>query len=119
MKKEERLQLLKQVFSPISPIKRRDFFFGRRMQLEQVVDAINETGQHAILHGERGVGKTSLANIMFNAYTNLYPVKITCNREDEFKTLWERAFSEVQYSQTTKGIGFNPQEKQSIINIGN
>jgi Cdc6-like AAA superfamily ATPase len=119
MTKEERLQILNLVFSPITPIKRRDLFFGRRLQLEQVVDAINETGQHAILHGERGVGKTSLANIMFDSYTNLYPVKITCNREDEFRTLWERAFSEVQFSQTTKGIGFNPQEKQTIINIGN
>lgn len=72
--KEELLKILNKVFSPIAPIKRKDFFFGRRMQLDHIVDAINETGQHAILYGERGVGKTSLANIMYDAYTNLYPV---------------------------------------------
>ena len=64
--KDERLKTLNEVFSPISPIKRRDFFFGRRIQLEDVVDAINETGQHAILYGERGVGKTSLIQMFEN-----------------------------------------------------
>jgi hypothetical protein len=110
--------LLNEVFSPTAPIKSIDLFFGRMPQLEKVADAINESGQHAILHGERGVGKTSLANIMFKSYTSLYPVKITCNREDDFKSLWQRAFSEVQFSQTTQGLGFNAQEKKVIINIG-
>ena len=100
LNKDEQFALLNKVFSPISPIKRKDFFFGRRMQLEYVVDAINEIGQHAILHGERGVGKTSLANIMYDSITNLYPVKVTCNREDEFKTLWERAFDELKREAT-------------------
>lgn len=117
MNKEERLKLLNQVFSPISPIKRMDFFFGRRLQLEHIVDAINETGQHAILHGERGVGKTSLANIMYDSYTNLFPVKITCNREDEFKTLWDRAFKELKFAKTTSGKEFNPQEISKIDGI--
>jgi Cdc6-like AAA superfamily ATPase len=118
MDKIERLSKLSSAFSPSQPIKRRDLFFGRMSQLQKVVDAINETGQHAILHGERGVGKTSLANIMFDSYSNLYPIKVTCNREDDFKTLWERALSEIQFAQTTQGIGFNPQEKKKIINIG-
>jgi len=50
-------------------------YFESYNQLEKVMDAINEDGQHAILYGERGVGKTSLANIMSTSYTNLFPVK--------------------------------------------
>lgn len=118
MNKHEREEILKEVFSPSAPIKQKDLFFGRMTQLEKVADAINESGQHAILYGERGVGKTSLANIMFDSYTNLFPVKITCNRQDDFKSLWARAFSKVQVAKTTKGLGFNAEDKMTIIDIG-
>ncbi len=116
--KDEKLILLNQVFSPTAPIKQKDFFHGRMMQLTKIMDAINEAGQHAILHGERGVGKTSLAYIMMTSYTNLYPVKITCSRDDDFKTLWQQTFNNIQFSQTTQGIGFNAEQKNEIINIG-
>lgn len=122
MEKEEKKELLKilnNVFSPTSPIKRKDFFFGRRTQLEDVVDAINEIGQHAILYGERGVGKTSLANIMYDSYTNLYPVKVTCNREDEFITLWDRAFRELKFAKTTSGSTFSQAEIKNIDKVIN
>lgn len=117
MTKEERKQILKWVFTPMAPIKKEEFFRGRIGQLEKICDAINEEGQHAILFGERGVGKTSLANIMTDSITNLYPIKTTCNRTDNFKTLWKQAFREIQFSQTTKGLGFNPQDKQQIVNL--
>lgn len=119
MNKKEKLLLINQVFSPTSPIKQKDFFFGRINQLNKIADAINEEGQHAILYGDRGVGKTSLANIMATSYTNLYPVKITCNRLDNFKTLWENALDSVQFSKTTMGIGFDPQQTKEIVKIGN
>jgi Cdc6-like AAA superfamily ATPase len=119
MTKEEKLFILNQVFSPTSPIKQKDFFYGRINQLNKIADAINEEGQHAILYGERGVGKTSLGNIMATSYTNLYPVKVTCNRQDHFRTLWENALDNVQFSQKTDGIGFNPQQAEEIVRIGN
>lgn len=118
MTKEEKLLTLNQVFSPTTPIKQKDFFFGRLSQLTRIMDAINEDGQHAILYGERGVGKTSLANIMVTSYTNLFPTKITCTRDDSFKSLWQQAFNNIQYSTTTTGMGFNPQQKQTIVSLG-
>jgi len=119
MTKEEKLILIKQVFSPASPIKQKDFFFGRINQLNKIADAINEEGQHAILYGDRGVGKTSLANIMATIYTNLHPIKITCGRLDTFKILWQNALDNIQFSKTTTGIGFNPQQTKEIVQIGN
>ncbi len=117
MTNEDKKQILKWVFTPMAPIKKEEFFRGRISQLEKICTAINEEGQHAILFGERGVGKTSLANIMTDSITNLYPVKITCNRTDNFKTLWKQAFREIEFSQTTKGLGFNAQDKQQIVNL--
>ena len=118
-KKDILLLRLNEVFSPTSPIKQKDFFFGRITQLEKIADAINEDGQHAILYGERGVGKTSLANIMATSYTNLFPVKITCSRQDTFKTLWESALDKIQFSKTTKGLGFNSKETEQVVTLGN
>lgn len=117
MTKEEKKQILKWVFTPMAPIKKEEFFRGRIGQLEKICYAINEDGQHAILFGERGVGKTSLANIMTDSITNLYPIKTTCNRTDNFRTLWKQAFREVQFSQTTKGLGFNAEDKKHIVNL--
>jgi Cdc6-like AAA superfamily ATPase len=117
MVREEKLANLNRVFSPTAPIKQRDFFHGRLNQLTKIVDAINESGQHAILYGERGVGKTSLANIMVTSFTNLYPVKVTCNKNDDFKTIWKQIFEKIQYSTTNKGLGFNAQQKETIITL--
>ena len=41
-----------------------DLFAGRKAQLNKVIDAANQRGQHAIVYGERGVGKTSLARVL-------------------------------------------------------
>lgn len=115
--KQQKEIILRQVFSPVSPIEEIDLFFGRKNQLEKIADAINEKGQHAILYGERGVGKTSLANIMARSYTNLYPIKVTCDRSDTFKTVWERAFKSIQFSKDTDGLGFKPNKISEIINL--
>lgn len=117
MDKNSKLHLLDQVFSPSIPIQEKDFFFGRMIQLEKTIEAINEKGQHAILYGERGVGKTSLANTMNKSFTNIYPVKVTCDRRDTFKSLWESAFEKIQFSKTTSGIGFNPEKITELVDM--
>lgn len=117
MDKKSKLVLLNQVFSPSTPIQEKDFFFGRMSQLEKIIEAINEKGQHAILYGERGVGKTSLANTMNKSFTNVFPVKVTCDRKDSFKSLWESAFEKIQFSKTTSGIGFNAEKMTEIVDM--
>jgi Cdc6-like AAA superfamily ATPase len=119
MLQKERLTVLKSVFSPTAPIKKQDFFAGRISQLEKVCDAVNEEGQHAIVYGERGVGKTSLANIISESLTNLYPIKITCNKKDTFTSIWEKTFNKIQFSKTTDGLGFNAPIKKTVVNLGN
>lgn len=114
----EKKKLLGKVFSPTAPIKEESFFRGRIDQLKRIVEVVNEDGQHAILFGERGVGKTSMANITCKSITNLYSVKVTCNSSDNFKTLWKRALDEVQFTTTHKGIGFNSEEKKQFVSLG-
>lgn len=117
MTKEEREQMLKWVFSPTTPIKKEEFFRGRNTQLQKICEAINAEGQHAILFGERGVGKTSLANIMAEQITVIYPTKVTCGRTDNFKSIWKQALEQVQYSTTTTGLGFKPEDIKGVTNF--
>ena|ERR1700728_4068959 len=54
------LAALKTIFRPSSPIDDRELFRGRTDELSRVIGAVQELGQHAVIYGERGIGKTSL-----------------------------------------------------------
>ncbi|MEH2175710.1 ATP-binding protein [Nostoc sp.] len=92
--KQQKIILLDKVFTPSRPVMTREFFFGRFNEINRIFSAINEEGKHIILYGERGVGKTSLANFM-NTSTQFLATKVTCNRYDTFNTIWKRAFEEI------------------------
>ncbi len=103
----ERIRAISQVFSPSAPIEQHDLFFGRINQLSDILDVIDEKGQHCVLYGERGVGKTSLANIIHtNADHFSLCVKVTCNRSDSFKGIWTKALSKITFWKKQQEIGF-------------
>jgi Cdc6-like AAA superfamily ATPase len=105
MTKDDKLVLLTSVFSPTAPIEQRGLFYGRIDQLRKLASAISERGQHAILYGDRGVGKTSLANIASVIFDDVLVSKVTCNRTEDFKSIWDKAFRKIRFAKDT-GIGF-------------
>lgn len=65
-----------------------------------VVSAVGQSGQHVALYGERGVGKTSLANTLAEIFDadelpNYQAVGINCNTEDTFESLWGNILREL------------------------
>jgi transcriptional regulator with AAA-type ATPase domain len=52
-----------QVFTPGAPIDQLSFLAGRVAILLDIVNAIAPKGQHVVVYGEWGVGKTSLTNV--------------------------------------------------------
>lgn len=66
------------VFTPAVPISSDSLFAGRSTQISKLVDAINQRGQHAVLFGERGVGKTSLANVLGEKWQGLGYILVCC-----------------------------------------
>ncbi|MCP3962396.1 MAG: ATP-binding protein [bacterium] len=54
---------VRRVFTPYTPVDVVEHFCGREEQVSRLVSVINSPGQHALLYGDRGVGKTSLATI--------------------------------------------------------
>ncbi len=57
-----------EVFSPSAPVDESDLFAGRVPQLRKMIDGVFERGKHAVLFGERGVGKTSLAKVFHKLF---------------------------------------------------
>ncbi len=114
MNKEEKFLFINEVFTPSSPIENKELFSGRTAQYNDIWETINEKGQHAIMYGHRGAGKTSLANMCLYMFENLMSIKVTCNRNDTFESIWERALKKISFVHAENSIGFNPSEKINI-----
>jgi Cdc6-like AAA superfamily ATPase len=87
------------VFCPAAPINQFQLFRGRKEQLQSVIAAITTRGKHVVLYGDRGVGKTSLANILKDALgrsDSTEVVKINCNEGDYYAEVWRRSLAEIQ-----------------------
>lgn len=102
------------VFTPTSPIDERELFAGREDQVRSIIDVINQKGQHAMLYGERGVGKTSLANVLSfflgkQANSILAP-RVNCDSTDTFDSVWRKVFDEIDLINEARGVGFKRSE---------
>ena len=72
-------------FSPSAPVDNRALFAGRIGQITTILNVVMQRGQHAIIYGERGVGKTSLANVIHDFITgrgrSIKVAKLNCDAE--------------------------------------
>lgn len=106
---EQKKPILDKVFTPRAPIQDRKIFSGRIEQLRACLDLISEQGAHGILYGERGVGKTSIANIVrLILYPDIDAAKCSCDSNDSYESLWRKIFSEIYITHeiVTKSVGF-------------
>ena len=107
------------VFQPRTPISTREFFAGRWEQITTLADAVSQTGLHVVIYGERGVGKTSLANVVkplievFDEKDNPSKansrliIKINSDTGDTFESIWQKVFREIPWINSSPPIGFH------------
>lgn len=86
---------LGRVFNPSGPVRHRELLQGRVDEIARVLSAVGQPGQHVILFGERGVGKTSLASLTHELWqdfardsTGIIPLRYNCEPADTFRTIW-------------------------------
>lgn len=106
---QQRYTLAGSTFTPGTPVNDRDLFAGRIDQLSKVGDAVIQLGYHAVLFGDRGVGKTSLANVISSMQISgktMSACKVTCDASDTFTSLWKKAFQELSVITVQPGFGF-------------
>lgn len=81
---------VRNVFTPHQPISDVDLLFGRAEQVKSLFETLNTPGQHVLLYGERGVGKSSLANVasqIASVSTGRELMMKRCDRRDTFATV--------------------------------
>jgi Cdc6-like AAA superfamily ATPase len=99
MDKQTRYFQCGQLFTPATPINAKELFSGRLAQVSKVMDTVSRKGQHAILFGERGVGKTSLANVLgdfLQGIGTIVTARTAATVSDTFSTLWKRILNDIQ-----------------------
>lgn len=85
-------------FSPSAPIDSRAYA-GRESQIADVINACVQRGQHVVIFGERGAGKTSLANTVGQMLRTRFTMPacgtINCDQTTTFASLWRSILSEI------------------------
>lgn len=106
-------------FSPSAPIDEKALFAGRIGQVGQILGAISQRGQHAVIFGERGVGKTSLANVLSPwlqaAGQQVFAARINCDGGDDFTSTWRKMFSEIEVISRTRRAGFEAHPDETPV----
>ena len=94
-----RLGMLGEVFRSSAPIDDQDLFAGRNHELFSVIEAMQSAGQHAVIYGERGVGKTSLARVAMKvaeAQSQPLTARVNCDGNDSYDSLWMKVLDEIE-----------------------
>jgi len=95
IKREAKIEAsnVRNVFTPNTPIHVLKLFHGRTKTVSKLLENLNTPGQHAMLYGDRGVGKSSLANIitqlLIQKFMDYQLYKKKCCAQDNYQTIFE------------------------------
>lgn len=89
-----RLRDLGEVFRPAVPVDHTDLFAGRMNELATLATVVAQPGRHAVIFGERGVGKTSLASVSA-VLTPTLNLKVNADQSDTFHSIWTKVIDEL------------------------
>ena len=111
----DRMALVTQALRPAAPIDRRSLFAGRSDQISDVFSVVAQPGQHAVIYGERGVGKTSLAGVTAEMLgsADVVTARATCNASDDFASVWRQVLDEIVIHSTSPALGFGDRQEGS------
>ncbi len=112
--KDDPIKSVYQVFTPTSPVEMKQLFAGRATQMVKILGILEQPGQHSIIYGDRGVGKTSFSNIVKLMIENSNQVvKVACDSQDTFESLWKKILTRFSVKCTTEKtqIGFNVEDE--------
>ena len=101
---QQRLAVIGRVFTPSTPVTETAVFSGRRRERDRLIRTLFEPGRHAVVYGARGIGKTSLVNVVGQSLSEnggatgdalRVTVRVPCTREDTFDSVWRQLARDV------------------------
>jgi len=86
LQRAEFAEILHAYLSPTSPIQSQEHLYGRQRQVRQIEQALCAAGRSIFIYGDRGVGKTSLAQTVAYAHQAAKhdPVLLACTPQTTF-----------------------------------
>lgn len=120
LERRKMLAHISQAFSPSAPVNTSDLFAGRIEQIDNVISSVFQRGQHVIIFGERGVGKTSLATVLSDflgsiGLQSLDSGTINCDQSMDFSSLWHKISRDLTINFETRKAGFTAKSKQQKL----
>lgn len=116
---EQKMKLdvqLSRAFTPHAPVSNVGLFRGRLHEIRAVVDTVRTTGLHAVLYGERGVGKTSLSTLISDFMGEQLPVsRVNCTAGETFDSLARRAIKGLGLRRPQRKAGFVQQSQEAPL----
>ena len=107
---------LAEAFRPAAPVSSRDLFAGRTEQMSELLSVMAQPGQHGVIFGERGVGKTSLATVMARGITpGRLATRVNCDSNDTFTTVWRKVMENIQFEVEQPAFGFSDEVKTTVV----
>jgi len=86
---------LSRVLSPSQPLQSEEFLKGRAEQLHGIEKALFAPGRHVLIHGLRGVGKSSLAQTAAFKISRVNdPIIVSCDSGSTFNSIIKDIFNE-------------------------
>ncbi|WP_323875564.1 ATP-binding protein [Aeromonas veronii] len=92
---------VRNIYTPYQPVTTNSLFFGRKKEVGNIVKQLNTPGQHSVLFGERGVGKSSLSNVVCDVLSQMMArelIKKRCDSHDNFETIIEPLLQKVGFN---------------------
>lgn len=93
----KKITLVGQIYTPAYPIEIKELFSGRAKELITMMNIVNQKGRQVLLYGDRGVGKTSFANVIKILLENpdRQVAKVSCSSDDTLESLFHNVFSKL------------------------
>lgn len=103
--------MLGKVLSPSHPLTSEEFLRGRAQQLAGIKRALFQPGRHVLIHGLRGVGKSSLAQTAaYSLSVSADPILVGCDGNSTFGRVMREIFDEA--------VNKNPIVEKKVKEIG-
>ena len=98
---------LRDAFTPTRPKHNAALFSGRYKQMQRIIAAIEEERAHIVVYGERGSGKTSLANVLAGKAEDAgyFVLRLACNSELSFEDIFRGLLRRMPATLLPDGIG--------------
>jgi Cdc6-like AAA superfamily ATPase len=98
---------LREAFTPTRPKQDATLFSGRFKQMQRIIAAIEEERAHIVIYGERGSGKTSLANVLAakSAEAGYFVQRFACSSDLTFSDIFRSLLRRMPATLLADGVG--------------